>query len=40
MREAERREKAAIDFAKGLQKKYDTTDKKLSSVDDSYFKEF
>ena len=39
MREAERREKAAIDFAKGLQKKYDTTDKKLSSVDDSYFKE-
>ena len=40
MREAERREKAALDFAKGLQKKYDTADKKLSSVDDSYFKEF
>jgi hypothetical protein len=40
MREAERREKAAVDYAKGLQKKYDTTDKKLSSVDDSYFKEF
>ena len=40
MREAERREKAAIDYAKGLQKKYDTADKKLSSVDDSYFKEF
>ena len=40
MREAERREKAAVDYAKGLQKKYDTADKKLSSVDDSYFKEF
>ena len=40
MREAERREKAALDYAKGLQKKYDTADKKLSSVDDSYFKEF
>ena len=34
MREAERREKAALDFAKGLQKKFDTTDQKLASVDD------
>jgi len=40
MREAERREKAALDFAKGLQKKFDTTDQKLASVDDNYFKEF
>jgi hypothetical protein len=40
MREAERREKAALDYAKGLQKKFDTTDQKLASVDDNYFKEF
>ena len=40
MREAERREKAALDFAKGLQRKFDTTDQKLASVDDNYFKEF
>ena len=40
MREAERREKAALDYAKGLQKKYDTADKKLSNVDSNYFKEF
>ena len=39
-REAERREKAALDFAKGLQKKYENTDKKLSDVDTNYFKEF
>jgi hypothetical protein len=39
-REAERREKAALDYAKGLQKKYDTADKKLSNVDSNYFKEF
>ena len=40
MREAERREKAALDYAKGLQKKYDTAEKKVNSIDDSYFKEF
>ena len=39
-REAERREKAALDFAKGLQKKYENTDKKLSDIDTNYFKEF
>ena len=37
--EAERREKAALDFAKGLQKKYDTTIKKFNSTDESYLKE-
>jgi len=40
MREAERKEKAALDYAKGLQKKYDKQDKKLASVDDDYFKQF
>ena len=39
-REAERREKAALDYAKGLQKKYETTDQKLANVDSNYFKEF
>ena len=39
-REAERREKAALDYAKGLQKKYDSADKKLTDVDSNYFKEF
>lgn len=39
-REAERREKAALDYAKGLQKKYSDTDKKLHSVDENYLKEF
>ncbi len=39
-REAERREKAALDFAKGLQKKYETTDQKLANIDSNYFKEF
>ena len=37
--EAERREKAALDFAKGLQKKYDSTIKKFNSTDESYLKE-
>ena len=39
-REAERREKAALDFAKGLQKKYDTTVKKADTVEDQHLKEF
>ena len=39
-REAERREKAALDYAKGLQKKYETTDQKLANIDSNYFKEF
>ena len=39
-REAERREKAALDFAKGLQKKYDDTQTKFDSTDEKYLKEF
>ena len=39
-REAERREKAALDFAKGLQKKYDDTQTKYDSTDEKYLKEF
>jgi hypothetical protein len=39
-REAERREKAALDFAKGLQKKYDDTQSKYDSTDEKYLKEF
>ena len=39
-REAERREKAALDFAKGLQKKYDTTVRKADSSEDQHLKEF
>ena len=39
-REAERREQAALDFAKGLQKKYDDTQTKYNSTDEKYLKEF
>jgi len=39
-REAERREQAALDFAKGLQKKYDDTKTKFDSTDEKYLKEF
>ena len=39
-REAERREKAALDFAKGLQKKFDDTQTKYDSTDEKYLKEF
>ena len=39
-REAERREKAALDFAKGLQKKYDDSVTKYDSTDEKYLKEF
>ena len=39
-REAERREKAALDFAKGLQKKYDDSVSKYDSTDEKYLKEF
>ena len=38
-REAERRERAALEYAKGLQKKYDSTIKKFNSTDESYLKE-
>ena len=39
-REAERREKAAMDYAKGLQKKFDDTQTKYDSTDEKYLKEF
>ena len=39
-RESERREKAALDFAKGLQKKYDDSVTKYDSADEKYLKEF
>ena len=39
-REAERREKAALDYAKSLQKKYSGYDKKVSTADENYLKEF
>ena len=39
-REAERREKAALDYAKGLQDKYSKAEKTLNVVDDNYIKEF
>jgi len=38
-KEAERREKAALDFAQGLKKKFDTSVQKLNSTDEQYLKE-
>ena len=38
-KEAERREKAALDFAQGIQQKFDSNLKKLNSTDDQYLKE-
>ena len=38
-KEAERREKAALDFAQGLQKKFDTNLRKLNTTDEQYLKE-
>ena len=38
-REAERREKAALEYAKGVQKKFDNNLQKLNSTDDQYLKE-
>jgi len=40
MREAERREKAAIDYAKGLQTKYNKVEKDKTITDESYVKEY
>jgi len=40
IREAERREKAALEYARGLQKKYDVTQKKFNQSDEQYLKEF
>jgi hypothetical protein len=39
-REAERREQAAVEFAKGLQKKYTDYEKKFDTADSNYLKEF
>jgi len=39
-REAERREQAALEFARGLHKKYETSEKKLDNADEQYLKEF
>ena len=38
-KEAERREKAALDYAKGLQKKFDQTSIKFQETDEQYLKE-
>jgi hypothetical protein len=40
MREAERREKAALDYAKGLQSKYNKAEKDKIVTDESYVKEY
>jgi len=40
MREAERREKAAIEFADGLKKQYSDLDKKYRDLDSGYLNEF
>ena len=40
MREAERREKAAIEFADGLKKQYSDLDKKYKDLDSGYLNEF
>ena len=40
IREAERREKAALEYAKGIKDKFDTVDKKLDETDTNYLKEY
>ena len=40
MREAERREKAAIDYAKGLQEKYEGAEKNAKISDENHIKEY
>ena len=39
-REAERREKAAIEYARGIQKKFDSVNEKFESTDENYLKEY
>ena len=39
-REAERREKAAMDYASGLKKKYEDIEQKYNTVDENYIKEY
>ena len=40
IREADRREKAAVDYAKGLKNKYETAQEKYEEVDTNYLKEY
>jgi len=40
IREAERREKAAVEYAKGLKNKYETAQEKYDEVDTNYLKEY
>jgi hypothetical protein len=40
IREAERREKAAVEYAKGLKNKYETAEAKYDEVDTNYLKEY
>ena len=40
IREAERREKAAVEYAKGLKNKYETAQEKYEEVDTNYLKEY
>jgi len=39
-REAERREKAAMDYAQGLKKKFEDIEQKYNTVDENYIKEY
>ena len=39
-KEAERRERAAVDYAKGLKSKYETAEKKLENLDTDYLKQY
>src|SRR5210317_2578536 len=40
IKEAERREKAAVEYAKGLKNKYETIEKKYDETDSNYLKEY
>ena len=40
IREAERREKAAVDYAKGLKTKFETAEKKVEETDTEYLKQY
>ena len=40
IREAERREKAALEYAKGIKDKFDTVEKKFDATDTNYVKEY
>jgi len=39
-KEAERRERAAVDYAKGIKDKYETIEKKFNETDSNYLKEY